>query len=96
MNNFRHLPIMPYEVNEHLIINKNGKYLDCTFGRGGHSRIILDSLEHKSKLIAIDKDHEAINSAKLIEDKRFEIHHSSILNFAQSLKKKVLMGYSWI
>jgi 16S rRNA (cytosine1402-N4)-methyltransferase len=38
MNNFRHLPIMPNEVNEHLIINKNGKYLDCTFGRGGHSK----------------------------------------------------------
>ena len=96
MNNFRHLPIMPYEVNEHLIINKNGKYLDCTFGRGGHSKTILDNLEQKGKLIAIDKDHEAINSAKLIHDKRFEIHHSSILNFARSLKKKVLMGYSWI
>lgn len=96
MNNFRHLPIMPYEVKEHLIINKNGKYLDCTFGRGGHSKIILDSLEQKGQLTAIDKDHEAINSARLIQDERFEIHHSSILNFAKSLKKKVLMGYSWI
>ena len=96
MNNFRHLPIMPYEVNENLIINKNGKYLDCTFGRGGHSKIILDSLEQKAQLISIDKDHEAINSAKSIQDKRFEIYHSSILNFAKSLKKKVLMGYSWI
>ena len=96
MNNFRHLPIMPYEVKEHLIINKNGKYLDCTFGRGGHSKTILDNLEQKGKLIAIDKDHEAIKSAKLIQDERFEIYHSSILNFAKSLKKKVLMGYSWI
>ena len=96
MNDFKHLPIMPYEVKKHLIINKNGKYLDCTFGRGGHSKTILDSLEQKGKLIAIDKDHEAIKSAKLIQDARFEIHHSSILNFAKSLKKKVLMGYSWI
>ncbi len=96
MNNFKHLPIMPHEVSEHLIINKNGKYLDCTFGRGGHSKTILDNLEHEGKLIAIDKDHEAIKSAKLIQDERFEIHHSSILNFAKSLKKKVLMGYSWI
>jgi len=96
MSNFKHLPIMPHEVNKHLIINKNGKYLDCTFGRGGHSKTILDSLEQKGKLIAIDKDHEAIKSAKLIQDERFEIHHSSILNFAKSLKKKVLMGYSWI
>ena len=96
MNNFRHLSIMPFEVKEHLIINKNGKYLDCTFGRGGHSKIILDNLKQKGELIAIDKDHEAINSAKLIQDERFEIHHSSILDFAKSLKKKVLMGYSWI
>ena len=96
MNNFIHLPIMPYEVNEHLIIDKNGKYLDCTFGRGGHSKFILASLQQKGQLIAIDRDHEAINSAKLIKDERFEIHHSSILNFAKSLKKKVLMGYSWI
>jgi len=96
MRNFMHLPIMPYEVNEHLITNKNGTYLDCTFGRGGHSKIILDNLEQNGQLIAIDKDHEAINSAKLIHDERFEIHHSSILNFAKSLKKKVLMGYSWI
>ena len=96
MSNFKHLPIMPHEVNEYLIINKNGKYLDCTFGRGGHSKTILDSLEQKGKLIAIDKDHEAIKSGKLIQDERFEIHHSSILNFAKSLKKKVLMGYSWI
>ena len=96
MNNLRHFPIMLNEVNEHLIIDKNGKYLDCTFGRGGHSKIILDSLEQKGQLIAIDKDHEAINSAKLIQDERFEIHHSSILNFARSLKKKVLMGYLWI
>jgi len=96
MNNFRHLPIMPYEVNEHLIIDKNGKYLDCTFGRGGHTKKILDILHLQGKLIAIDRDQEAINSAKLIKDERFEIHHSSILNFAKSLKKKVLMGYSWI
>jgi 16S rRNA (cytosine1402-N4)-methyltransferase len=53
-------------------------------------------LEQKGELIAIDKDHEAINSAKSIQDERFEIYHSSILNFAKSLKKKVLMGYSWI
>ena len=49
MNNFKHLPIMPFEVKEHLIINKNGKYLDCTFGRGGHSKIILDNLEQKGE-----------------------------------------------
>ena len=96
MNNFRHLPIMLYEVKEYFINNKNGKYMDCTFGRGGHSKIILDSLGKKGQLIAIDKDHEAINSGKLIQDERFEIHYSSILNFAKSLKKKVLMAYSWI
>jgi len=48
-----HIPVMLSEVLEHLDINKNGVYVDCTFGNGGHSRAILENLE-KGKLVAFE------------------------------------------
>ncbi|MDL2283672.1 16S rRNA (cytosine(1402)-N(4))-methyltransferase RsmH [Oxalobacter sp. OttesenSCG-928-P03] len=55
----------------------NGVYLDGTFGRGGHSRLILERLGEKGRLIAFDKDLQAVAVAKGIEDTRFEIVHES-------------------
>ena len=55
-----HLPVLLDETIEMLNIKKSGKYIDCTFGRGGHSKRILDSLDQKGKLLAIDQDMQAI------------------------------------
>lgn len=55
----------------------NGIYLDGTFGRGGHSRLILQKLGQDGRLIAFDKDPQAIAVAKTIRDSRFEIVHES-------------------
>lgn len=55
----------------------NGIYLDGTFGRGGHSRLILDRLGQSGRLIAFDKDPQAVAVAKKIKDPRFEIVHTS-------------------
>jgi 16S rRNA (cytosine1402-N4)-methyltransferase len=52
-------------------------YVDATFGRGGHSRAILSRLDESSRLIAFDKDPEAVAAANAIEDGRFEIRHGS-------------------
>lgn len=66
----------------------NGVYLDGTFGRGGHSRLILEKLGQSGVLIAFDKDPLAIAAAKEIKDPRFEIVHESFADLGQVLEKR--------
>lgn len=63
MTQFAHVPVMPREVIEGLAIKPDGIYLDCTLGGGGHSELILKKLT-TGRLIAIDKDEEALAFAK--------------------------------
>lgn len=58
-----HIPVLFYETIENLIINKDGVYLDCTLGGGGHSEGILKNITEKGKLISIDQDDKAIEFA---------------------------------
>ena len=58
-------------------------YVDATFGRGGHSRAILGRLDETSKLVAFDKDPEAVAVANAIEDERFEIRHEGFAAISQ-------------
>ena len=57
-----HLPVMVAEALQQLAIKKDGIYLDCTFGRGGHSQGILNLLGQNGQLLAFDRDSDAINS----------------------------------
>ena len=54
---------------------RNGIYVDGTFGRGGHSRRILDVLGSEGRLIALDRDLDAITAGAAINDKRFTLLH---------------------
>jgi 16S rRNA (cytosine1402-N4)-methyltransferase len=63
----------------------SGVYVDGTFGRGGHSRKVLERLDANGRLIAFDKDPQAIATAKTIEDKRFEIVHDSFATLREAL-----------
>ena len=58
-------------------------YVDATFGRGGHSRAILARLDATSKLVAFDKDPEAVAAANAIEDERFSIRHEGFAAISQ-------------
>ncbi len=58
----------------------NGCYVDATFGRGGHSRLILSRLSPQGRLIAFDKDPDALAAAATLDDARFSIRHQG---FAQ-------------
>ncbi|MBI3230897.1 MAG: 16S rRNA (cytosine(1402)-N(4))-methyltransferase RsmH [Burkholderiales bacterium] len=62
-----------------------GIYLDGTFGRGGHSRLILSQLGPNGRLIAFDKDPQAIAVAQEIQDPRFEIVHRSFASLQEEL-----------
>lgn len=70
-----HATVLLNEAVEALQIKSEGIYVDGTFGRGGHSRLILERLGPQGKLIALDKDPMAIKAAQAITDKRFQIVH---------------------
>ncbi|WP_087106311.1 16S rRNA (cytosine(1402)-N(4))-methyltransferase RsmH [Parendozoicomonas haliclonae] len=76
---FRHKTVLLDEAVECLIGDQNGLYVDGTFGRGGHSRLILSALGEGGRLMGIDKDPEAIAVAEqlMAEDQRFRICHGS-------------------
>ena len=70
-----HITVMLEEAVEGLAIKPAGIYVDATFGRGGHSRKILQKLGSKGRLIALDRDLAAVSSAASIQDARFQIVH---------------------
>lgn len=73
----KHVPVLRDRVVEQLAIRADGSYLDGTFGRGGHSRAILAQLGAEGRLYALDRDPEAVATAKQLaaEDARFVIGH---------------------
>jgi 16S rRNA (cytosine1402-N4)-methyltransferase len=75
----KHLPVMYAEALQYLVIKEDGIYLDCTFGRGGHSQGILNLLSPNGRLLAFDRDSDAINSEyaqAMLTDERFKLKHS--------------------
>lgn len=66
-------------------VRADGTYIDGTFGRGGHSRLILSHLGPNGRLFAFDKDLQAIATAGQITDARFEIVHDSFATMQQAL-----------
>ncbi len=77
-----HITVLLNEAVEGLVQDVDGLYIDCTFGRGGHSRLILEKLSENGRLLGIDKDPRAIASGEELMqgDGRFQICHGS---FAQ-------------
>lgn len=80
-----HLPVLLEEAVAGLNIQPAGTYVDATFGRGGHSRRILQSLGPEGRLIALDRDLAAVKHAETIDDLRFRIVHSHFSNLKQVL-----------
>jgi 16S rRNA (cytosine1402-N4)-methyltransferase len=69
-------------------VRADGIYIDGTFGRGGHSRLILSKLGAKGRLIAFDKDLQAIATAAQVNDPRFEIVHDSFATMRSALGER--------
>ncbi len=86
-SNFTHTTVLLCEAVDQLEIKANGIYVDCTFGRGGHSREVLSRLGPDGKLIAIDRDEAAIKSCE-ISDSRFTLVHATMSDIAEVLKQE--------
>jgi 16S rRNA (cytosine1402-N4)-methyltransferase len=89
---FSHRPVLLQESLSGLNIKPEGIYIDATFGRGGHSAEILKQLSSKGRLIALDRDDTAIESAqRFIDDPRFSIHHVAFSNIEDVVNELELM-----
>ena len=82
---WRHTTVLLNEAVQALVTQPDGVYLDGTFGRGGHSRAVLALLGPAGRLLAFDKDPEAIAAAQEITDPRFAICHASFDSMAEEL-----------
>ncbi|SHJ55536.1 16S rRNA (cytosine(1402)-N(4))-methyltransferase RsmH [Cycloclasticus pugetii] len=86
-----HKPVLLDEAIKGLIRQTDGVYIDGTFGRGGHSGSILQVLSPQGRLLAIDKDMDAVNSPQaqaLLKDERFELAHSSFAQMEQLAQER--------
>src|SRR6478609_2454682 len=80
-----HCAVLLSEAVAALAIRADGVYLDATFGRGGHSRAILAELGAQGRLIALDRDPEAIAAGRAIADPRFSLVHAQFSELGQVL-----------
>lgn len=88
-----HIPVLLREAVDQLVTTADGIYVDATFGRGSHSKAILNKLSAKGRLIAFDKDPEAVAFAKQhITDSRFSIFHASFARLQMVLNELNVFG----
>ncbi|MBA3253192.1 MAG: 16S rRNA (cytosine(1402)-N(4))-methyltransferase RsmH [Burkholderiaceae bacterium] len=71
-----HRSVLAQPAVDHVLTDLDGTYVDATFGRGGHSRLILERLAQNGRLIAFDRDPQAVEAGASIADPRFHIEHT--------------------
>ena len=79
-----HVTVLLEEAVDSLAIKADGRYVDATFGRGGHSRRILSGLNEKGRLVAVDRDPQAIAAGAQICDPRFLLVHLAFGQLAEA------------
>lgn len=91
---FSHITVLLDEAVSALVTNPEGVYFDGTFGRGGHSALVLEQLADKGRLIAIDKDHQAIEHAqhRFAGESRFAIEQGSFAQLQKFAEQRELVG----
>jgi len=94
MSSNAHVPVLLGPVLKGLKIKPDGCYVDGTFGRGGHSKEILQQLGENGRLVAIDRDPEAIAAAPdfLLQDPRFELIRGSFAQLETIIGERNLVG----
>ena len=92
MRESAHQTVLLQEAVEAIFSDSDGIYIDGTYGRGGHSALLLSQLSSRGKLLALDRDISAVDHAKIAnkDDLRFEIAHS---NFGDMLQQVIARGW---
>ena len=80
---WQHTTVLLNEAVESLALNPDATYVDATFGRGGHSRRILSGLSAAGRLIAFDKDPEAVAVAQALGEPRLGIRHQGFTHLGE-------------
>ncbi|WP_151703861.1 16S rRNA (cytosine(1402)-N(4))-methyltransferase RsmH [Nitrincola alkalilacustris] len=93
-NQYSHTTVLLEEAVAELIVNRSGFYVDGTFGRGGHARRILAELESDGRLLAIDKDLQALSHAQAVfeGEQRFVIEHGSFARLQEFVQQHGSVG----
>ena len=93
-SSFRHITVLLDEAVEALVVRADGCYMDGTFGRGGHSRLILERLGPDGRLLGFDKDPLAIatGNALAAEDGRFVVVQRSFADLGEEAAARGLVG----
>ncbi len=94
IQDFSHTTVLLHEAVEALVQDPEAFYIDGTFGRGGHSGLILEQLQSQGRVLAIDKDPEAITyaAARFGDEPRFEIERGSFADMDQYVRARQLAG----
>src|SRR4029077_1180197 len=87
-----HQPVLVQEAIQALAIRSDGTYVDGTFGRGGHSRAILERLGPQGRLIALARDPQAEERASQISDSRFSFVRARFSDLTEILKREKVEG----
>ena len=82
-----HRTVLLREAVEALAIKPSGLYVDGTFGRGGHSRAILERLGPDGRLLALDRDPQAVAAARQISDRRLIVEHRPFAELGDAVRQ---------
>lgn len=93
-----HRPVLLKESIDALVTSSSGVYVDGTFGRGGHTRALLERLDREARVIAIDKDPQALAHARALaaSEPRLDIHHGSFAELPALLADRRLEGVTGV
>lgn len=83
----QHLTVLLQEAVDALLVKPSGTYIDGTFGRGGHSRAILEQLGSNGRLLALDRDPQAVAVGRAINDQRLNVVHRSFGELAVAVRQ---------
>ncbi len=91
---YSHITVLLNEAVDTLVGEGDGFYIDGTFGRGGHSALVLERLSEQGRLLAIDKDPEAIRCAqqRFANEPRFSIERGSFAQLQEFVEARGLAG----
>ncbi|MDQ6953668.1 MAG: 16S rRNA (cytosine(1402)-N(4))-methyltransferase RsmH [Mariprofundaceae bacterium] len=93
MNTYTHIPVLAEPFIDGWLTDPDGYYVDATFGRGGHSRMLLQRLSEKGRLLGLDRDPQAVEVGCVLaqEDARFTMLHTDFSGMESALEG---MGWS--